>query len=553
MKRLLAIVLALMMVLSLAACGNSSGGTPANDNANNGTNQGSTQQDNSVVEQQAAQSDFVAEKIVYQTEDPVSLVPFGGSKGEGPGALMHSIYQTLGNRDKFGGEFKGILMEKWTEIDPRTYEVKLYENIYDTNHNQIDANDVKFSIDSYKAQGEMSDVNDIEGIEVIDQFTFRMILAAEEPALGTFELMCSYLNIVDEDSYKASPDGMATTPVGSGPYKLEHFDTGAKAITVINEDYWEPEEIRDLPVEMQNVKSVEYQVLSESSAISMALQAKTVDFSNAVNSMDLPGFQTGGAYSNGIGVYTRPRNNANVLCFNAAEESPLHDENLRKAIMYAIDASFISQAANGGNTEQCCVLGGPNYPDYQEKWWDYYPQPDMDKAKQYLAQSGYPNGVELNLLFISGNSSIEDAAVILQSQLLPLNIKLNINGEVIGQYLADEHDPAGWDFTVCNFSGSDYITNVWRKYFDNTSTGNGMTKNFVSDNQLQSLIEACTSETGHTPENIDAAWAYIMQNYWMYPMFVPNDNFVYNSNLISAFGFDCDGTVIPGGCTYVQS
>lgn len=551
MKKLLALVLALVLMLSLAACGDKSNNESTvkePESTNDTTKENNTDDTTLVIENdEALVSNFVAEKVVVQTTDPTTLAPFGSIA-----TIMKGVYQTLGGANKFGGELKGILMESWERIDAKTYEVKLYDNIVDTNGNQITTSDVKFSIDTIKEKGELSDVNDIEDIEIIDDLTFRMILAGDEPALGTFELMCCFLNIVDEDSYNASPDGMATTPVGSGPYKVENYVTSSEVVMTINEDYWESEEIRDLAVELQNVKTIDYKILTESSQIAMALQSGTIDLSDDVNAQDLASFKAGGAYSSGNGVYTLPSNNASVLCFNASEDSPLNDYNLRMAVMWAIDSDLVAASVNGGNTSVAYCLGGPNFPDYNEAWADLYPGYDLEKAKDYMSKSEYADGLTLKLIYISGNSSIEDAAVVIQQSLASIGVNLEIEGQILGQYLANEHDSTQWDFTVCNFTGNGYITNVWRKYFDGNSTGTGLTKNFVEDEKLQELISTASSESGHNQEAVDAVWEYVMENGWMYALFIPNNNIVYNSDLIESFGFDSNNGFVPGGCVYVQ-
>ena len=55
---------------------------------------------------------------------------------------------------------------------------------------------------------------------------------------------------------------------------------------------------------------------------------------------------------------------------------------------------------------------------------------------------------------------------------------------------------------------------------------------------------------GYTDENMDALWKYIMDHNLMYALNLPMLNFVYNSDLITGFGFNHMGSVVPGACTY---
>src|SRR4029078_13215641 len=51
---------------------------------------------------------------------------------------------------------------------------------------------------------------------------------------------------------------------------------------------------------------------------------------------------------------------------------------------------------------------------------------DPSKAKQLLADAGYADGFETDLVFSAGVPEMENLAVILQSSLAKLNVKLNL-------------------------------------------------------------------------------------------------------------------------------
>lgn len=547
MKRLTALLMALAMVLTLAACG-SSGNTSEPQ-----TEIPETTQDNAIVEVEVAQADEMAEKVSVQISKLDDFGPFIGTFGDGlesSGTIMLEIYQTLASRNDFGDEMVNVLMESYEVVDDWTYDVTLYDGIYDSAGNTIKASDVKFSFEKYQEIGESSlATKNLGAVEVVSDLVVR-IHVVEGSCAGTFERILCDLRIVSEKSYNDSPDGMATTAVGSGPYVLETFVSGSQLTLVANENYWCPEEMRDASVEMQNVKVIDCHVLTESAQIAMALQTGSIDISQNVNTQDLPSFRSGGAYSAGRGVYSTPSNAANVLLFNCSEDSPLHDANLRKAVMYAIDSDFIASTVNGGNNAVSVVLGGPTYGDYQQKWEDYYPAYDLEIAKAAMAESEYPNGCDLELVYISGNTSVEDTGVVLQAMLSEIGINLSLKGLPFGEYLGAERSTDGYDFCVANLSSSGNLINLWSNYFDwNNNTGYS-SKNFFVSEELQELVTLCSTVAGHTDENMDALWKCVMDNYLMYGLNLPMLNYVYNSDLITGFGFNHMGSVVPGACTY---
>ena len=547
MKKVIALVLAFAMVFCLCACGSSSSSTST---ASTATEAAPVEQDDSIIEQETAQADTLAEKVVVQIDELDDFGPFQGTTGDGVSkGIQYEVYQTLANANSFGGEIVPIMMKGYEQIDDTTYEITLEEGIYDSNGNSITASDVQFSIEKYREQGETSDTDYIVEVEVVSDYVVRYHMTEDAP-VNAFTMVASNLHIVSQASYEASEDGMATDPVGSGPYKVTKYVTGSEIVLEADENYWEPAELRDASNEMQNVKVIDCVVLSESSQIAMALQTGSADISESVNAQDLASF-TSGQYADGHGVYSMPMTSTYTLTMNASSDSPLHDANLRKAVCLAIDSDFVAGAVNGGNNVVSYVMGGPTYGDYSDAMADCYPGYDVEAAKAALAESEYPNGCTLSLAYISGNSAVEDIGVILQAYLAEIGVTLELNGLPFPSYLAAEGDSTQWDFCVANFSNSTAaLVNVWNNYFS-SSANNGMSKNFVDDEQLQTLLTTACTEATHTEENVVALWNYIMENYWVYALYVPMRNYVYNSNLISGFAFNSTNTVVPGACTYV--
>ena len=548
MKRLTALLMALIMVLSLTACGGS-GETTQEPETPAPVETQNEEIANVEVEQASAQ----AEKITVQIAKLDDFGPFIGTFGDGlesNGSIMLEIYQTLASRNNFGEELKNVLMESYVMVDEWTYDVTLYDGIYDSAGNSIKASDVKFSFEKYKEYGESSlATKNVGDVEVISDLVVR-IHVVEGSCAGTFERILCDLRVVSEASFNASPDAMATTAVGSGPYKLEKFVSGSQLTLVANDNYWCPEELRDASVEMQNVKVIDCQVLTESAQIAMALQTNKVDISQNVNAQDLPSFQAGGAYATGHGVYTKPSNAANVLMFNCSADSPLQDEKLREAVMYAIDSDLIAATVNGGNNVVAYCMGGPTYGDYQEKWSEYYPPYDIEAAKAAIAESAYPNGCDLKLVYIAGNTSVEDTGVVLQAMLSEIGINLTLEGLPFPQYRAAEGTADAWNFCIANLSNSGNLIGLWNNYFNWTNNGGDRSKNFYVSEELQNLVTVASSVEGYTDENMDALWKYIMDHNLMYALNLPMLNFVYNSDLITGFGFNHMGSVVPGACTY---
>jgi ABC-type transport system substrate-binding protein len=522
-KKLLAAALVAAMSLSLVACGGGSGdsaGTSGGSGSDTATVSGSG-------------DDTLAIGI---SNDVNTLIPWQGAS-----EWSDLVYEALGGRQGFSGDFYGILMESYEQVDELTYDVTIYDNIYDSEGNHITAEDVAFSWQKCQELGELTETRTVASIEAVDEFTTRFTWGAT-PALGDFEAQMSNVKIVSKAAYEASDDDMATKPVGTGRYVVSNFDASVSITLDKRDDYWQSEDKCVLDCQKAPVQTVRYDIITESSQISNALRTGTIDASADVSVTDAAIFESDSNYTveelDGVQGY--------VMYPNCSSDSKLADENLRKAVFYAIDKEYLTSAIQGGACDVLYAMGSQKYNDYDQSWSSLAFDYDVDKAKEYLAKSNYSDGCELTLITPPMGYN-EDVATIIATQLAEIGITLKVDVQDFPIYLGHEGDQTAWDFTIAFLSSNDYITNCWAKYFDVDNTGTGLTKNFISDSQLQSLIDTCTSVDGHTPENNTAFWSYVMENAYCCPLICPKQTVVYNSNKISEIAWSGFDKFLPSG------
>ena len=94
-------------------------------------------------------------------------------------------------------------------------------------------------------------------------------------------------SIVSKAAVEADPDGFARNPIGTGPYKFESWASGSNIVYTANENYWR---------EPASIKTLTYQLVSDSSAALIALETGDVDMivstqaadrENIINNPDL--------------------------------------------------------------------------------------------------------------------------------------------------------------------------------------------------------------------------------------------------------------------------
>lgn len=519
MKRILALTLALLMILTLCACGQSapsaSGGASApaavsNDEQNAAVETGETN-DLTYVEGYWPES-FLKDRIVVATSrDGGGFPPIGGSAW---GSVNFCLYEKLVFTDSEGRD-RLQLLKSINELDELTYECELWDCIYDTAGNNITAEDVAFSVQLFIDSGNKGGVNclnllegDKADIEVTGDYTF---LWHNCQAFGPGELGKNMGNptIVSKTAYEASgEDKFITAPVGTGPYMLESYTVGSKAVFKANPDYWMKNIDDDAwlaenfyAIDCQNVGEIEYDIIQDASTRAMALEMGDVCAIDTANAADINAYLADPAF--GISPVRKRVGAPLAFYFDCSDTSPCSDVNLRMAICYALDNDGIA----AGNSYPAYAVYGlqPNMFDAPESWTtgegrEYYGY-DVDKAKEYLEKSSY-NGEPLTLMYMD-QAAITDMVIMMQSQLREVGIDLEL--QPVDQNTLDvyKNDYTKWDMIADIMGGGNYMANTIKKFWSGDLVdANGNTVLAILDTHLDELYEAVRADS--SPENIEA-------------------------------------------------
>lgn len=484
-----------------------------------------------------------ADTVVYAgTQQYLSLVPFLNPK-----TYTAAVFEPLGSFTTYGADFQGIMMESWEYDGDRTYTVKLYDNIHDSAGNAITAEDVVFCY-AYEQVGSSEQANVIRAIEsvtAVDDLTVQFVWAAK-PVIGAFEHALSYVNIVDKDAYEASGDGMATAPIGTGPYKVDSWTSGVTMTLVKNENYWASGDQVKLPRQQQPVDTIVINTISETSQLTMALQTETIDMTADMATQDVPNFEEGGKYADKYTVEKTLATAPKSLLVNHSPAAKTSDPNLRMAIMTMIDQELIAWMVNGGSNVAAYGFGSPMNPDSDEEAFkSYLPAHDVNKAKEYLKNSAYPNGCEINLIFIDGGMA-NDIAEMIQGQLAEIGIKVNIKGSIFPNWLAAKNDETAWDLNLSELSGF-YVTDLWESAFVKQNEVFATEEELA---ELQPLVLEALSVEGHSQETVNAAQKFITENVYVIPLLVEEKYNVYDSALIDGIAYTGEGAVCVQGFSF---
>ncbi|MBQ8995493.1 MAG: ABC transporter substrate-binding protein [Oscillospiraceae bacterium] len=539
MKKWLSIALLFVMMASiLTACGEAPA-APSGD----GSNVEDVDVTDQTIEAGAVQADEVNVGIPRNLE---SLSPFAVS-GMAGGYVVDTMYETLGGYYGFGGEFKGMAMKSF-ELDDTGYiwHIELYDNIYDTEGNHITASDIKFFYDEGKARAN-ANMNYIDSIDIKDDYNFDMVMNVSEA--GRFERICTGWYIFSEAAFKASPDEMASDPVGTTPYRLTNYVSGSSLTFEATGNYWN--DPANSLYGYDNVKKIVFHVIPEAAQMSNSLETGTIDIAQSLTLTEVNRLQAAG-----FDTIATDAHLCYMLFFNCdADEGYFADKpELRKAIVYAINREDIIEVVASGAGTELKNIGSSNYGDYSPAAveGDYYAY-DPAKAAELVEKSGYDGSV-LKLV-VSNNEIHQNAAVCIKADLEAVGIKVDIDAQENNIYDQSKADPTQFDLILENKGDQAYMIGLIRNSFDlnNFKKSGKPNDTFIIDQTLQDLIVKASSEAGHTDANVKAAADYIAEQCYGVGLFVLKNFYAYNPAKISKVVLCQWDGIVPGCCTYLAS
>lgn len=426
---------------------------------------------------------------VVITGEPVNIMPLSAESGEGHW-IDWCIYDRLVNYDSETGALVPGLAESWEWVDDTHICFHLRQDAVAYDGSIITADDVLFSIECGLAGDANTQWSSVVGSEcsVEDEFTVVIGLTEVYPSIVGKLSYVAMLTIIDESScealggYEASIRNPKCT---SGAYFFDEWKEGEYIRVVRNEDYWG---------EPGYYKTIEFTWIEDSTARTMAVASGDSDVAVEIGSADLLAVDT---YDN-CASYTVGGGGTNVIFFNTTNEY-LSNAKVRQAIALAVDEDYCTMVATNGTSPIADSVIPSVSSYYKAPEADYDRSVDVEKAKELLAEAGYPNGFELYMPCVGPTSAVCEAV---QANLMEVGITVNVEICEIPVFLGAT-DAGNFDLVV-QPTFSDDIVN-YTKYFDDRLELNARGGGIVGgDEALYPVIDRCKYSTDEA-DNL-AAW-----------------------------------------------
>lgn len=271
--------------------------------------------------------------------------------------------------------------------------------------------------------------------------------------------------------------------IGTGPFKFVEWRSGDRVVLERNLDYWQ----EGLPKSEQLI----FRTVKDSSSRLAELRTGAIDFSENFSPEQLNEIRN----DPNLKELRRPSFNVGYLALNPSYE-PLSQKAVRQAIAMAINKKALVEAFWAGLAVTDAHFTPPAMKQYQDQsLTDYEYNPA--KAKQMLAEAGYPNGFDLELWYSPITGTVfptpKPIAESWAADLTEIGIRVTLNTKDWAAYLADRNKPPGYQAFMLAWGG-DYgdPDNFYYTHF-----GPGATTdigNWKNDRVFQLLDQARSEE-----------------------------------------------------------
>lgn len=441
------------------------------------------------------------ELIIAFGTDPESLDPNKITSAPAGMVLTHIAETLLTMTEEL--EVAPLLAESWEfSEDSRTLILYLRKNVRFHDGTPFNAEAVKINLERFrKATYAFLLFPRVQTIEVVDEYTVRLNM--DQPFAPIIShLTHNFVAMISPKQIAELPaDKEILEPIGTGPFKFDKWVRGEYVRIVRNPDYWGEKPYLD---------AVVFKVVPSDATRLVLLETGQVHAIMRVPPLDAPRV----AATKGLELVKVPSVRTIYIAFNY-QRPPFTDIRVRQAINYAVDKEAIVQEILGG-------VGGVSDAPIMPLIFGYAKQEpykyDPEKAKQLLAEAGYPNGFKATLYHPTGRYMMDAAiAEAVQAYLREVGIEVELITMEWAAYLAFLRKPVeeatfdmfmlGWG---CVTLDADY--GLFPLFHTSEWAPRGSNRSFYSHPTVDALLEAARVQSD--PEARKKIYAELIAFLW---------------------------------------
>jgi peptide/nickel transport system substrate-binding protein len=320
----------------------------------------------------------------------VSISPYGDSASPTYGLWMH-VFEPLVWFNDVTSQNEPLLATSWSNPDPNTWEFKLRQGVKFHDGSDFTADDVVHSYRRMRDDPESKQrptFSDVDGLEATDRYTVR-VHTKQPDAAFIFRLNNRMITSKTVFDKYGSGEEADKHPIGTGAWVFKEYVPAQRVVLEKNPAYWGTEH-------KATFDELVVRFMKEPQAAVTGLLNGEIDVIPNVP----PQLVDQVANSGRAHIAATPGTRLMFLGMNSAYK-PWDNVKLRQAVNYAIDREGIVKGILNGRASVLKTPIGPGMYAYDPNLQPQYSY-DPAKAKQLLAEAGFPNGLDVELQSPSG-------------------------------------------------------------------------------------------------------------------------------------------------------
>jgi len=428
-------------------------------------------------------------------------------------SIIKLINQTLVYIDN-EGNIVPELAQEITKVSPKETLIKIKNDIKFSNGETLTIDDVLFSLERAKASPKMSqDLYMIESFEKVDDRTLKINTLYDAGNL-LHKLASGGVAIVNKKAFEKDENNI----VGTGMFKLKEWVAGEKLVLERNEFFKDSK---------SNIDTLVVKFVPEANSRMIMLETGEIDLARDLLPLDFKKISEDTKFTT-VEVET-PSNM--FLGFDLRNEL-LADKRVRQAIAYAINNEDLVKTVFNGSAS-VATSPVPKITTGHNENSNNYPQ-NIEKAKQLLAEAGYPNGFNIEL-FVSEDNQRIDMAVIIQDNLKKIGINAEIKTFQWAAYVSTIENPniikplfiMSWN--ISNDDPDEVLYPLYHSSQIDAHTNVVFYKNEKFDNLISEARE--TTDKDKRMKLYEEAQDIIQEDLPHYTLVYPKQNFAYKASI----------------------
>ena len=455
-----------------------------------------------------------------------SLDPHVSSSSAGTREVLFNIFEGLMKPDTDGNLVPAVAESYTVNETADEYVFTLREGVRFHNGDTVTVGDVVYSLSRAAGleTGEplVATLGGVASVEAADDRTVVITLSAPDTEFIAYTTAA----IIPEGNDPSSE------LIGTGPFRYASRTVQDSIVLEKFEEYWG---------EAAYLDKVTLKVIEDGQTMVMSLRSGAIDMAGHLEASQV-------AELSGLTVLEGSMNLVQALYLNNAA-APFDDVRVRQALYYAIDKHAVIDLASDGHG---FAVGSSMYPAFGkyflEELTDFYPA-DAGKAKELLAEAGYPDGFQFTITVPSNYTPHVDAAQVVVALLEQAGIGVTAKIEQVewATWYSDVYQGRNFETTICGMDASTLTASAMLARFTSASP-----KNFISfenedydaayaaavstvdADEQTALFQKCETILTEQAANVyiqDLADFYVMQNdiagYEFYPLYVMDLSNVY--------------------------